>query len=196
LGSSVGGLALIGLPEIASASGGATAGKYTSIPIAKRRYTGRIKLGVYDFVMMGRAIDRGELVSPEVAAFFSDTVFENKKKSSFRANYPNAGKTFSRYDDISTAMKLMGNAFRIDATQTPMQVKGYVLAIAFLDDCEKLRKDIMSDNVEKAQKSYAKALESLEPFLDEVELPPTSMLDEYVGGSMRAELACQGAYCI
>lgn len=34
----------------ALASGGATAGKYTTIPIAKRRYYGRVQQGVHDFV--------------------------------------------------------------------------------------------------------------------------------------------------
>ena len=33
------------MPEASLASGGATAGKYTSIPIAKRRYFGRVKQG-------------------------------------------------------------------------------------------------------------------------------------------------------
>ena len=37
-------------PLDAWASGGATAGKYTTIPIAKRRYYGRVQQGVHDFV--------------------------------------------------------------------------------------------------------------------------------------------------
>ena len=37
-------------PEPALASGGATAGKYTTIPIAKRRYYGRVQEGVHEFV--------------------------------------------------------------------------------------------------------------------------------------------------
>lgn len=37
-------------PDAALASGGATAGKYTTIPIAKRRYFGRVQEGVHDFV--------------------------------------------------------------------------------------------------------------------------------------------------
>jgi hypothetical protein len=45
------GAAAIGfLPPDALASGGATAGKYTTIPIAKRRYYGRVQQGVHDFV--------------------------------------------------------------------------------------------------------------------------------------------------
>ena len=34
------------------ASGGATAGKYTTQPIAKRRYFGRVKQGVFEFLQM------------------------------------------------------------------------------------------------------------------------------------------------
>lgn len=38
------------VPSVAWASGGATAGKYTTIPIAKRRYYGRVQQAVHDFV--------------------------------------------------------------------------------------------------------------------------------------------------
>lgn len=46
------------LPTSAQASGGATAGKYTTIPIAKRRYFGRVKQGVYEFLLLGEAIKK------------------------------------------------------------------------------------------------------------------------------------------
>ena len=36
----------------AMASGGATAGTYTTQPIAKRRYFGRVKQGVFEFLAM------------------------------------------------------------------------------------------------------------------------------------------------
>ena len=46
-------LALLGIaPLPAMASGGATAGKYTTQPIAKRRYFGRVKQGVFEFLAM------------------------------------------------------------------------------------------------------------------------------------------------
>ncbi len=46
-------LALLGIaPLPAMASGGATAGKYTTQPIAKRRYFGRVKQGVFEFLQM------------------------------------------------------------------------------------------------------------------------------------------------
>lgn len=35
-------------PDLANASGGATAGKYTTIPIAKRRYYGRVQEAVHE----------------------------------------------------------------------------------------------------------------------------------------------------
>ena len=52
----VGGAALVSAAsfglnaDVAFASGGATAGKYTTIPIAKRRYYGRVQEGVHEFV--------------------------------------------------------------------------------------------------------------------------------------------------
>ena len=46
-------LCLLGsVPLPAVASGGATAGKYTTQPIAKRRYFGRVKQGVFEFLQM------------------------------------------------------------------------------------------------------------------------------------------------
>ena len=43
-------VAVTTLQEPAWASGGATAGKYTTIPIAKRRYYGRVQQAVHEFV--------------------------------------------------------------------------------------------------------------------------------------------------
>ena len=45
-----------GAPLAAEASGGATAGKYTTIPIAKRRYYGRVKQGVVEYLAVGAAV--------------------------------------------------------------------------------------------------------------------------------------------
>lgn len=68
----VGSAALVGtttasfglFPESAIASGGATAGKYTTIPIAKRRYYGRVQEGVHEFVSVFIMIDPSQLDPP------------------------------------------------------------------------------------------------------------------------------------
>ena len=48
-------------PNAAYASGGATAGKYTTIPIAKRRYYGRVQEAVHEFLLMAPAVIKGDL---------------------------------------------------------------------------------------------------------------------------------------
>ena len=58
-------------PHAAWASGGATAGKYTTIPIAKRRYFGRVKQGVYKFMGIAAALKAGDLDAPQITDFFS-----------------------------------------------------------------------------------------------------------------------------
>ena len=50
----------------AHASGGATAGKYTTIPIAKRRYYGRVQEAVHEFLLMGPAVIKDDLSDPVV----------------------------------------------------------------------------------------------------------------------------------
>jgi hypothetical protein len=50
----------------ANASGGATAGKYTTIPIAKRRYYGRVQEAVHEFLLMAPAVIKGDLMDPTV----------------------------------------------------------------------------------------------------------------------------------
>ena len=60
--------------EGAFASGGATAGKYTTIPIAKRRYSGRVKQGVFEFLQVGDEIKKGELKSARIDEFFAANI--------------------------------------------------------------------------------------------------------------------------
>ena len=53
-------------PLPAHASGGATAGKYTTIPIAKRRYYGRVQEAVHEFLLMAPAMIKGDMTDPTV----------------------------------------------------------------------------------------------------------------------------------
>jgi hypothetical protein len=56
----------------ANASGGATAGKYTTIPIAKRRYYGRVQEAVHEFLLMAPAVIKGDLMDPTVQVRLSE----------------------------------------------------------------------------------------------------------------------------
>lgn len=58
------------VPDAALASGGATAGKYTTIPIAKRRYYGRVQQAVHEFLLLGPSIVKGDLQSAPLVDFF------------------------------------------------------------------------------------------------------------------------------
>eukprot|EP00804_Cyclotella_cryptica_P026328 CCRYP_007665-RA/>CCRYP_007665-RA protein AED:0.41 eAED:0.41 QI:168/1/1/1/0.5/0.66/3/761/169 len=77
------GISILSSPSASNASGGATAGKYTTIPIAKRRYYGRVQEAVHEFLLMAPAVIKGDLTDPTVQDFFDVTktvVVEGKKK--------------------------------------------------------------------------------------------------------------------
>lgn len=59
-------IAISSSPAASHASGGATAGKYTTIPIAKRRYYGRVQEAVHEFLLMAPAVIKGDMTDPIV----------------------------------------------------------------------------------------------------------------------------------
>ena len=63
-------IAALLVPSVAQASGGATAGKYTTIPIAKRRYYGRVQQAVHEFLLLGPSVVKGDIGSTALADFF------------------------------------------------------------------------------------------------------------------------------
>lgn len=60
------GFAILTSPSASYASGGATAGKYTTIPIAKRRYYGRVQEAVHEFLLMAPAVIKGDMTDPTI----------------------------------------------------------------------------------------------------------------------------------
>jgi hypothetical protein len=62
------------MPHAASASGGATAGKTTSIPRAKIRYYGRMAQVLYAYNALGKAVESGDVptIKAAKASFFAD----------------------------------------------------------------------------------------------------------------------------
>ena len=60
------GMAILSSPSASFASGGATAGKYTTIPIAKRRYYGRVQEAVHEFLLMAPAVIKGDMTDPTI----------------------------------------------------------------------------------------------------------------------------------
>ena len=65
-----GALASTVFPAPSFASGGATAGKYTTIPIAKRRYYGRVQQGVHDFLAMMPELANADTTGAKCQFFF------------------------------------------------------------------------------------------------------------------------------
>ena len=198
----------VGQPQAAEASGGATAGKYTTIPIAKRRYFGRVRQGVYEFISMEAPIKAGDPKNAIITGFFSQSMLVKKEKK--KANCVAAPgflgggdecvsqeKTSSRWEDLQLSMYLLGNAFRMDSGKPPEKVKQVKQAKLFFAEVEKLKKASAAGNAKEAALRYALAREALDVYLNDVELPPTFIPNEYVAPTdVTVPSLCQGSFCI
>jgi hypothetical protein len=185
----------------AYASGGATAGKYTTIPIAKRRYFGRVKQGVSEFLGVGAAVQKGELQSPAVTEFFADnikTVSARQKRNCIGDDKScNVAEKFSsRYEDMQLSMFLLGNAFRMDSGKPPEKVKQVKEAKAFNKQVAQMQKALKADDRKAALLSYAAAIDALDVYLNDVDLPPTSFPDYAQTQDTSVPSLCQGSFCI
>jgi len=183
-----GAIALPGLvlapSQPAFASGGATAGKYTTIPIAKRRYYGRVQAAVHEFLLLGPEVVKADFSAPTIQAFFDINglvVVQAKRKdingSCTKKDKNCKGKEVrdSQYNDMKTSMYLLGNAFRLNQTKAPDNLPSVRAAKKFFKEM-----DLVEKATKKGRKNdkdsvihYAAALEALDCFLDLVELPPT-----------------------
>jgi len=185
----------------AYASGGATAGKYTTIPIAKRRYFGRVKQGVSEYLQVGAAVRAGDLKNPAVQDFFADnikTVSARQKRQCIGddKSCAVAEKFSSRYEDMQLTMFLLGNAFRMDSGKPPEKVKQVKEAKAFTKEVTKLRTALKAEDKKAALLSYAASIDALEAYLNDVELPPTSFPDYAQNQDTTVPSLCQGSFCI
>jgi len=189
-------------PNAAVASGGATAGKYTTIPIAKRRYFGRVKQGVFEYLNVGENIKKGNLEAASIDEFFADTIMVStaKQKKQCSAGGGEACMTkekfSSRYEDMKLSMFLLGNAFRMDSGKPPEKVKQVKEAKAFFAQVEKLQKARAKNDRKGSALAYAASIEALEAFLNDVELPPTYAPEYKQGADLEVLSLCQGSFCI
>merc|ERR1712238_49184 len=158
-------------PQPAYASGGATAGKYTSIPIAKRRYYGRVQASVHEFLLLGPDVVKADFSAATIQTFFDPMALvvvaaKIKDGKEIRDSY---------YNDMKTSMYLLGNAFRLNQTKAPDNLptvraaKTFFKEMDFVEKAAKRKRQNDRDTVIH----YAAALEALDKFLDLVELPPT-----------------------
>lgn len=190
-------------PEEALASGGATAGKYTTIPIAKRRYYGRVQQAVHEFLELGPAVVQGDMSAPIIQTFFDSkgvvvVPARNQAINGQCTKKDNSCKGAeirdSRWNDMKASMYLLGNAFRINQTKAPDNLPTVRAAKAFFKEIDAMEKAVKK-NPKKMDKDtikrYATALDILDTYLDLVELPPTDSghydkeFDVLVGKSSR-----------
>lgn len=142
------------VPYAAVASGGATAGKTTSIPRAKLRYFGRVTEVIIAFNALGAAVKAGDGMKQAAGTFFGE-------------------KDDSPQADLTTAGYLLSCAFKIDGKIPPDK-------IAQVKDFKKLIKDLgslksaMKESPAKAQAAYANAATSMDVWLEGVDLPPVA----------------------
>mmetsp|Transcript_2350 Transcript_2350/g.2409 ORF Transcript_2350/g.2409 Transcript_2350/m.2409 type:complete len:272 (-) Transcript_2350:361-1176(-) len=177
---------IVSNPQGASASGGATAGKYTTIPIAKRRYYGRVQEAVHEFLQLTPAIIAGDMTGQYVQTFFDPLgalIIPAKRKdingicTKKDGNCKGQEIRDSRWNDMKTTMYLLGNAFRINQTKAPDNLPTVIAAKAFFKEINAMEKTVTSrkpmTNLKTTQGHFAKGLDLLDIYLDLVELPPT-----------------------
>lgn len=144
---------LAGLPVPSLASGGATAGRYTSIPTGERRYGRLVTAWVANFLDLESDIKKGEFARAE--EFFKD-----KEKSFFR-----------RFKDFGF---LLGCAFIEDAKIPPDRRPGVKAFMKILANVEDLRKSLASGSQEAATASYDRTKKAVDKFCEVVEMPALS----------------------
>jgi len=189
-------------PQSVHASGGATAGKYTTIPIAKRRYYGRVKQGVFEYLAVGDAVKKGEINSARIDDFFADSILVSTKKQKKQCISADDTTCFSkekyssRWEDMKLSMFLLGNAFRMDSGKPPEKVKQVKEAKAFIAQVDKLQKARAKGDKKGSALAYAASIEALEAFLNDVDLPPTIAPDYREAADQEVPSLCQGSFCI
>lgn len=172
-------------PLAANASGGATAGKYTTIPIAKRRYYGRVQQSVHEFLLLGPQVVKGDMTQADIKLFFDPLgiVVVAARNQAINGACTKKDSTCkgrevrdSRYNDMKVSMYLLGNAFRINQQKAPDNLPTVQAAKAFFKEIDAMEKTINSKKPEKTTQAaighYAAALDILDRYLDLVELPP------------------------
>ena len=199
----------VGQPQAAEASGGATAGKYTTIPIAKRRYFGRVRQGVYEFMSMEAPIKAGDPKNAIIAGFFSQSMLVKKEKK--KANCVAAPGFLGGGDECVSQEKTSSRWAGPAAVDVPARQRlpdglgqaagegeaGEAGEARVFAEVEKLKKASAAGNAKEAALRYALAREALDVYLNDVELPPTFVPNEYVAPTdVTVPSLCQGSFCI
>ena len=177
--------------------------RFTTRTTAKRRYYGRVKQGVFEFLAIGAAVERGEL--GDVSGFFAESLQTRAAGTRTRCEDAMgdgcavAERRSSRWEDMRTAMELLGNAFRTSggtAPPPPEKVRQVREARAFAAQVERLRRTAASDDRRGAAVAYAAAVDALALFLNDVDLPPPDDATYRREADTEPASLCQAGYCL
>eukprot|EP00913_Durusdinium_trenchii_P020930 g19666.t1 len=163
----------------------ALAGKYSTIPSGKRRFYGRVRQGLYEYLKMEPAIKAGDLKATEVEEFFSMNIVKVKggmpmKNCGFGGNCVTKEKRTSRWLDFKTATDLLASVKVIRA---------------FAKKVTRMEEAIQEGNVKEVQQLYAKSKLDLTRYLPLVELEPLDSEDYTHEWDTRPQVWCQGQFC-
>jgi hypothetical protein len=135
-------------PQPSLASGGATAGRTTSIPTAKKRYYKRVTEDVKELLQVGAAIKSADLATARNAPFWGEPLA-----------------------DLTGAGYLLAVAFKIDARVPPQKIKQKRDHDALIASLKMLQKSVAGSDAAAAKAQYASTLDALNEYLEGVELP-------------------------
>lgn len=190
-------------PEsVVHASGGSTAGKYSTIPSAKRRFYGRVRMGIYKFLQMEPAImGKGDPKDPAINEFFGKTIVKVKggvevKGCAWSDECITKEKRTSRWNDFRLASDLLGCGFRYSAEDIDDRLPQVKLIRAFAKKIDKMKIALDNGEVEKAQELYKKCRTELNKYTAFVELAPLTSEDYTHEWDTRPQVFCQGTFCV
>lgn len=185
--------------DAAVASGGSTAGKYSTIPSAKRRFYGRVRQGIYQFLQMEDAIKAGNLKDPVIDEFFGKTIIKQVGGQQIRgcnfADCKTKEKRTSRWLDFKLASDLLASAFRYSAEDVNDYLPQVKLIRAYAKKVDKIQVAIENNEVEKVKGLYAQCKKELGMYTGMVELNPLESEDYTHAWDTRPTVVCQGSFC-
>jgi len=189
------------LPEEgAQASGGSTAGKYSTIPSAKRRFYGRVRQGIFQFLELEKPISAGTFEDPVIEDFFAKTIVKVKGGEQMSgcmfADCKTKEKRTSRWNDFRIASDLLASAFRYDASDINDNLPQVRLIRAYAKKVNKLEKAIKEGEKDKAKILFKNAKSDLARYTGMVELAPLTSEDYTHEWDTRPQVWCQGSFCV
>lgn len=185
--------------EAVQASGGSTAGKYSTIPSAKRRFYGRVRQGIYQFLQLETPVTSGNFDDPAIEAFFAKTIVKEKGGEAIPvcmfSDCKTKEKRTSRWNDFKIASDLLASAFRYDASDVNDYLPQVKLIRAYHKKVEKMQKAIQEGDKAKAAQLFKNAKLDLSRYTPMVELAPISSEDYTHEWDTRPQIVCQDNFC-